>query len=51
MSAYVTINNNNNSNNIYIFFAIISGSGMYDASQLPPDRLVLSNTGEQVEQV
>ena len=29
-------------NNIYICFAIIPGSGMCDASQLPPDTLVLS---------
>ena len=29
---------------MYICFAIVSGSGMCDASQLPPDRLVLSIT-------
>ena len=38
------INNSNNNDNIYICFANISGSGMCDASQLRPDRLVLSIT-------
>ena len=33
---------NNTNNNIYMCFAIISGSGMCDASQLPADRLVVS---------
>ena len=33
-----------NDDEIYISFAIISGSYMCDASQLPPDRLVLSIT-------
>ena len=34
---------------IYICFAIISGSGMCDTSQLPPDRLVLSITSVVVQ--
>ena len=34
----------NNNNDLYICFAIISGSGMCGASQLPLDRLVLSIT-------
>ena len=44
----ITINNNDNdnTNNVYICFAIISGSGMCDARQLPPDRLVLSITSD-----
>ena len=40
---------NNDNNNIYICFAIISGSGICDASQLPPDRLVLSSVVLQME--
>ena len=36
-------------NNTYICFAIISGSGMCDASQFPPDRLVLSITSMVVQ--
>ena len=36
-------------NGIYICFPIISGSGMCDASQLPPDRLVLSITSMVVQ--